>query len=582
MRSILTIVLLTSAIFGVNASPNLTQKNRLLLVGGALKTCSSQSLKNCNSPFSEQVSANNDHKTTALYRVDKHSKQRLFDSWPAHVAKKHQHGLARLFDKLAAKSDGKKLTKNELRDLWRQYDDKKRIKKLPDPAYYYLLDTLEVKVTAADGKTRLKEQVYLNQGKNPFAIELYRDFVQSAATISGKQKPNILVVTASSRDPFEAVDFYTQVFAQAGGNTQWLPVDATLQATWQLSGTHKQKCAQLAQTRLTVQGSAFRESVYPDLTEQQYQACLSPDSVIKQIEWADGIFFNGGDQSLTVQAFKDATGEDYPVMAKIREKLGRNQLVAGGTSAGTAVMSGGLFENRTLPMISNGYSEVAINRGAKADKLPQEGCHKSNSCADDLLDGDLTYRSKGGLALFRWGIMDTHFSERGRQGRLAQLAKDTNTRFAFGVDETTALSVSWADGQSDQPHFEVKGQSGVYVVQNDGKTLLTHYLTRGDRAGLMSNQLNIAFAPWKQPHQQQADLPKNTPDLFVEDKYKLLAKLLCSTQNQQLSATSQWRRQHNKITISKTKTSAGHSGGIQLAGRTFRYCSYKNYSLKMH
>ena len=66
---------------------------------------------------------------------------------------------------------------------------------------------------------------------------------------------------------------------------------------------------------------------------------------------------------------------------------------------------------------------------------------RKNTCPPGLLEDDLTYDAKGGLALFPLGILDTHFAARDRHGRLAQLLIDSQTRFGFGVDETTALVV---------------------------------------------------------------------------------------------------------------------------------------------
>ena len=40
-----------------------------------------------------------------------------------------------------------------------------------------------------------------------------------------------------------------------------------------------------------------------------------------------------------------------------------------------------------------------------------------------------------GFGFFNYGIIDTHFSQRGRQGRITSLALETGVRFAFGVDE---------------------------------------------------------------------------------------------------------------------------------------------------
>ena len=59
----------------------------------------------------------------------------------------------------------------------------------------------------------------------------------------------------------------------------------------------------------------------------------------------------------------------------------------------------------------------------------------------------LTGYGPGGIGLFGHGLLDTHFANRGRHGRLIQLLVDSSdvtrgaTR-AFGVDENTALVVT--------------------------------------------------------------------------------------------------------------------------------------------
>ena len=59
----------------------------------------------------------------------------------------------------------------------------------------------------------------------------------------------------------------------------------------------------------------------------------------------------------------------------------------------------------------------------------------------------LTGYGPGGIGLFGHGLLDTHFANRGRHGRLIQLLVDSSdvTRGAmraFGVDENTALVVT--------------------------------------------------------------------------------------------------------------------------------------------
>lgn len=119
-----------------------------------------------------------------------------------------------------------------------------------------------------------------------------------------------------------------------------------------------------------------------------------------------------------------------------------------GTSAGTAVQGGGTSGNAKVPMIAGGESYEALVHPAL-----------DHICATRDCEDDLQYDIQGGLSLFSLGILDTHFSQRGRQGRLVRLASLFNLDFAFGVDETTGLIVS--EGTDGTTNFEVIGWYGV-------------------------------------------------------------------------------------------------------------------------
>ncbi len=579
-----SLILLLSALITTQSSAKTTEKqSKLFLVGGGLKTCSSMASKNCISNTLAKNSPLSTAKTTSLYKINEKIIKLLKNSWPNHFNKRNFLQIVSLLEKIDKKTSEQIKTKAELKSLLRKYDRKRVISKLNDAEYFLLFDLLEQPVLAPNSQQRLKEHVDLSQSTHVFSTEIYQRFVALAREISNKETPNIVVITASARDPFEAADFYQAVFQQAGGNTQWLPLDATLNSAFQQHGDRKSICKSLPSIRLKVQGSINRELVYPDLSEQQYQACLSPETIIENIANADGIFINGGDQSLTAKAFLNDDGTDSKTLALIKQKLANNTLIIGGTSAGTAVMSGGKYNNDAIVMITNGQSNTAIVRGAKKDVLPQEGCQKTGSCDDAVLNDDLTYNSAGGLGLFHWGIMDTHFSERGRQGRLATLVLETNTRFAFGVDEATALIVS--EVTSENPNFEVVGESGVFVVENNfsmqNKTLSTHYITRGDKARLDNQQFRLQIADWKNMSIEKGTMPSDIEDIFSGSRYQLSAKVLCRTLNKSFSATTQWRKTKHSVQVAKANDYKDGFGAISFGGVDKGYCSYQNYQLSI-
>ncbi len=580
MKRNILIVLALSAISTVSFAKTTKEQSKLFLVGGGLKSCSSMAIKNCNTNALSKNAQLKQAKKENYYKIGKKTVNFINNYWPESFNDENQKQVIELITNIQTDEKPTLFSKSQLKSVFRRYDNNSIINKLNDAEYFLLLDLLEQPVLTNNGSGRLKEHVDLTNSNNAFSTEIYQKFVSLAKHISNKNKPKILVLTASARDPFEAVDFYLAAFTQAGGDTQWLPLDATLNSLINQPGDRQQVCQQLISTRLNIQGSANRELVYPDLTNQQLQACLSPNNILSAISQADGIFINGGDQSLTAKAFINSDGSDSAAFKLIKEKLSSNNLIIGGTSAGTAVMSGGTYKQSSIAMITNGQSNTAVFRGAKKDVLPQEGCQKSNACNKALLNDDLTYNSKGGLGLFHWGIMDTHFSERGRQGRLARLALDTNTRFAFGVDEATALIVS--NINSETPNFEVTGQSGVFIVDNSLKQsnrVTTHYITRGDTAKLTTKELIISAASWKKAISEQAKLPKSLDNIFEGQRYQQMTQLLCLTDNSELDAKTTWKEHKKTIKVTKLKHAKSSYGVLTYKGVNTDYCSYQNYQM---
>ncbi|HEX6375778.1 MAG TPA: cyanophycinase [Allosphingosinicella sp.] len=132
---------------------------------------------------------------------------------------------------------------------------------------------------------------------------------------------------------------------------------------------------------------------------------------------AAGIFFSGGDQLRIVSQISD-TG----IEAKVRILYERGGVVAG-TSAGAAVMS-----------------EMMLVRGSS--KIT----HRI---------GDL--HMAPGIGLMPNVIIDQHFAERGRFGRLIGAVAHNPRILGLGLDENTAAIV-----EGDM--FRVVGSGAVYVV----------------------------------------------------------------------------------------------------------------------
>ena len=162
------------------------------------------------------------------------------------------------------------------------------------------------------------------------------------------------------------------------------------------------------------------------------QAAHDP-ALVARIDGAAGVYFTGGDQSHLLRALRSEHG-DTPVLAAIRRLAARGGLVAG-SSAGAAIMS--------AESILGGTSLESVVYGIAAH--PRD---------PGLLLGQ-------GFGFFPHGLVDQHFLQRGRIGRLLVAVSAIGCRFGFGVDENTCLFV-------DGDHGSVAGEKGVVVLDAFG------------------------------------------------------------------------------------------------------------------
>ncbi|MFW2853513.1 cyanophycinase [Sphingomonas sp. TX0543] len=132
---------------------------------------------------------------------------------------------------------------------------------------------------------------------------------------------------------------------------------------------------------------------------------------------AAGLFFTGGDQLRISSQIGDT-----PIEEMVRAIHRRGGLIAG-TSAGASVMS-----------------DTMLVRGSSAES------HRI---------GDLNMAP--GLGLIKDVIIDQHFAERGRIGRLLGAVAQNPRVLGIGIDEDTAIVV-------ENGRFKVIGAGAVYVV----------------------------------------------------------------------------------------------------------------------
>ncbi|WP_462163228.1 cyanophycinase [Pseudoalteromonas xiamenensis] len=483
---------------------SISQAQELILIGGALKTCSSFSPDYCL----ESTTFPNDARSTALFEINQQSLNRLAQRWPK------DNRSPELLSVLKALEIADSAKRYRYTDLVRLLDTETLNLKetLSSKEWAVLLDTLEVSPLAANGQ-RQQEIVRAKQ-TDIAGSKAILDYVSN--TIRATPTKHYLAITASSRDPYEASDFYANLFDEYGLSGQWLALTPAL-ARAVSSG----KCDSLPELRKQMTQSETRERVYPERTRQEQLLCSKGISaLIAKIKSVDTVIFNGGDQSLTKQVMYDPSGQAYPWLEALQSRP-----VIIGTSAGTAIQSGGVNQFGQVPMITNGTSQSALEFGAFEQAPPDSDCAEFNKCKDDKANR-LTFDSVGGLGTFPYGILDTHFSERSRTFRLATLLNKTGQKLGFGVDETTALITKKLN---DAVSFDVLGEHGVVLLEQlTPNRFRYHYLQPHDKAILnKQGELNVTLAKAVNDAKAHSEFNADINAIFSKNGFKNVVQNSC-------------------------------------------------------
>ena len=154
---------------------------------------------------------------------------------------------------------------------------------------------------------------------------------------------------------------------------------------------------------------------------QKSEDANNPD-YLESIEQATGIFFTGGEQARIITCLKDTKLD-----AAMHKRYSEGAIIAG-TSAGAAMMP---------------------------DMMIIEGDSETNPRFDVVAMGP-------GMGFLPGVVIDQHFAQRGRLGRLVAALLLQPAVLGFGIDENTAILVSGDE-------FEVIGESAVTVIDESEK-----------------------------------------------------------------------------------------------------------------
>ncbi len=189
------------------------------------------------------------------------------------------------------------------------------------------------------------------------------------------------------------------------------------------------------------------------------------ESNLKKLEWANAVYFTGGDQSLLTKDLLDTR-----LLEKIFDLYNKGGLI-GGSSAGAAVMSEIMITGNELINKDTAQSFISIQKG--------------------------NIETARGFGFIKNAIIDQHFLKRKRHNRLITLMCEHQNLVGIAIDEATAIIF-----RTDET-FEVFGENQVLVidptvsenvrVDKNGNLGITnmkmHLLIHGDKFDLKSKKV---------------------------------------------------------------------------------------------
>lgn len=185
----------------------------------------------------------------------------------------------------------------------------------------------------------------------------------------------------------------------------------------------------------------------------------SDPKAIATIEQATGVFFTGGNQARITELLKDTELD-----ATLHKRFAAGIVIAG-TSAGAAMMP---------------------------DVMIVEGESETNPRMEVV-------RMDRGMGFLPGVVIDQHFAQRGRLGRLLSAIAQQPVVLGFGIDENTAIAINGSE-------VEVIGESAVTVIDvADVTHTNVNALLKDEPLAICGAKLHIL------PHGYRFDLSKRSP-----------------------------------------------------------------------
>ncbi|MFH1121611.1 MAG: cyanophycinase [Bacteroidota bacterium] len=309
---------------------------------------------------------------------------------------------------------------------------------------------------------------------------LFLLIVLFSCLVTAQESRGSLVIVGGALSP-DNKDVYNRLIELAGG-----PEKATFAVIPSASGVPVQSWVSISKTLQAyrvksgnihlINISVMDDDSTREADESEWAGNGNDKRLARMIRSCSAVWFTGGDQMRTMLALTRPDGSRTPVLDAVWDVYNKGGVI-GGSSAGAAIMS--------EIMIGNGNSMGAL----------QQGIISSNGPENEETDALLLSR---GIGFFPEGIVDQHFNQRARIGRLIVALINSKEKFnlAFGVDENTALIYTASDRK-----IQVAGAAGLTIINAaesrvtylqglpEIKNLAVSYLENGDSYLMKTGEL---------------------------------------------------------------------------------------------
>lgn len=556
----------------------------LMLTGSELQFCRSTMLKQCNpesvTKFSKDFTRQSKRFKLSMVQIEKAMSAELWHSSRQVL----RFELNIFLTEFAKKVGTSMMSYEQLVNRWKtsimtqgksKYSGHSLFLRLTKNEHDMVFDFLEVAQLDSFGRT-LKERIVVEDTKNPSSISQAKLIIEQARLVNNNPRPIILLVTAGNRDTFADVDAYQEFFTSLGATTKWLPIDRALNTLH----IDKVSCSVLDKYRGKFQNSFQRGGTHHEKVALQRQYCENPEKIEQDLSRADGLVFIGDSPKLLRDSFIIHERIISNPLRLIKQHINQGKLFVAALGAVSRAMVG--HENKQ-PVIISGRSKNVMAFGTTKAALVSTYCQRGEICKPKA-----TIFSEGGIGLFDFSIVDTQFSKRGHFARLANVAMDTNQRFAIGIDEDTALLI--AKNKSTLT-IRVAGLAGATLLQKQLNTPVspTHelddikvsYFTTGDTLNITGETIKVDYPKWKPSVTSFLNQPQDYGNLLFSDNFYRFAQQAC------LIEDSQWkgfagRKRGYSVLLEKSEQTQLKMGGLKVDSGFKLYCSFHALNLNLN